>query len=697
MDDLKRYLILIIFILSACGGSSGGGSGSDDSDDDEVNPPVAPAGLATVYFGNFFGIDLDTGNSSFSGGLGLKGVADVRAMAYDSTENILYAADVSSGLLFQLDVASGDASVIGPTSSTVASLAYDPNSDTLYGTLLVEDLLVRIDTQTAKSTLVGAIGPIGTINMLGMAFDPNSSILYAVDAQSNTLVTLDQSSGAVTTIGATTHSNIQALTYDENTDTLYGASDTSGLVRIDTATASSTIVGPMGSVTGLAFNSNNNALYGATFFSSELISIDQSNAAITSRVHLGGKSMRGLTYSEANQRLYGIDNDETGSADRLFSINVMTGRATIIGSTGFADVQSLAMDPNSNTIYGLNNSTNELLIIDSSTGTATAVGNTGIVGLHASLAFNSSNNLLYAVDQISGNVVSIDPVTGSGSLVAGLTLSGFDISGLVYSASDDLFYAIDRISEELISIDIVAKTFTVIGTTAIAEVTGIAFDSANNRLLVSNTDQLHLYSVDPQSAEATTVGAIGHFFTRGVAHDSSSDTIYVSATDSKGGLLLKIDRTTGSGTLIGRIGFGNVNSLTYDPDSDTLFGFDLTANRLLSIDTASGVGTMVADLDVFAGLSFGIDFNPAESILYGIGGSGELLSIDRTTAMSTSLGFSSSPVFSPVFDVSTDQLYATNNDEANHRRELLVIDTLDLSQSPVAQLNTAYEDFVFIP
>ncbi|MEN8688547.1 MAG: hypothetical protein AB1Z20_00380 [Desulfobacterales bacterium] len=97
---------------------------------------------------------------------------------------------------------------------------------------------------------------------------------------------------------------------------------------------------------------------------------------------LGGlQSVQGLAYDADTDTLYGIDT----TSDYLITIDGATGEATLVGLTGFDDVQGLAYDANTDTLYGVNSTTAQLITIDPATGAGTAVGSTGAFML--SLAF----------------------------------------------------------------------------------------------------------------------------------------------------------------------------------------------------------------------------------------------------------------------------------------------------------------------
>jgi len=86
--------------------------------------------------------------------------------------------------------------------------------------------------------------------------------------------------------------------------------------------------------------------------------------------------------------LAGLGGTASGSLTLLFQLDEMTGtstRLTGFGLGGFQNVASLAYDANTDTLYGINRTTAQLITIDPATGAGTAVGSTG--ALMSSLAF----------------------------------------------------------------------------------------------------------------------------------------------------------------------------------------------------------------------------------------------------------------------------------------------------------------------
>lgn len=121
----------------------------------------------------------------------------------------------------------------------------------------------------------------------------------------------------------------------------------------------------------------------------------------------------------------------------LVRVDLATGAHTVLGDTGYIDVEGLAFGPGG-TLYGVDDATKTLLTFDLETGEATPVGSgNGNLGLPQGLensrdfglAFDFHGNLWLSSD-VTGQVWRVDPETGalqeyvSGSGAAATTADG---------------------------------------------------------------------------------------------------------------------------------------------------------------------------------------------------------------------------------------------------------------------------------
>ena len=138
------------------------------------------------------------------------GSANWHGLAANVAANLLYSVDLNnSNSLVTVTPDGLTITVIGATGADIRGLAYDDANGILYGADYGN--LYTIDTTTGVATLVGATGlDDGTP---GLAFDPVTGILYLNAGFLQNLYTLDTATGAATLVGANGASYINGLAY----------------------------------------------------------------------------------------------------------------------------------------------------------------------------------------------------------------------------------------------------------------------------------------------------------------------------------------------------------------------------------------------------------------------------------------------------------------------------------------------------
>jgi hypothetical protein len=163
---------------------------------------------------------------------------------------------VGFNTLYRIDMATGQTTAIGPIGFTdVEGLAL-ASDGTLYGvadagsgepTSSITDLLIRINTTTGAGSLVGQLGLQGQGSSgnldYGLAFTADGRLWLSSDV-SNQLWEVFPGTGGTRLVGSTGRT-ISGLAARGNE--LYGVSVETGpsLYRIDTATATATLIGPL--------------------------------------------------------------------------------------------------------------------------------------------------------------------------------------------------------------------------------------------------------------------------------------------------------------------------------------------------------------------------------------------------------------------------------------------------------------------
>lgn len=226
----------------------------------------------------------------------------------------------------------------------------------------------------------------GAALALGLAHGADASTLYGATYTGNTsdLYTFDQATGAATFIGATGQ-NIGDMT--NIGQSLVGIDLTNNaLWTLNAATGAASgevdISGTRGTITSIAWDPVTKVLYGNTtdsFSGSDVLyTIDAVTGVATLVGDLGATNMFALGFSQTGA-LFGA----AGSG--FFGINTATGAASLVGPTGFTTFD-LASRPEDNVLFG-SPGDDSLLTFNTATGAGSAVGPFGASLNIAGLAF----------------------------------------------------------------------------------------------------------------------------------------------------------------------------------------------------------------------------------------------------------------------------------------------------------------------
>lgn len=228
--------------------------------------------------------------------------------------------------------------------------------------------------------------------------------LYAVDAQAKQLLTLSTVDGTSSLVGSfDIPGGMAGLTYDGDQDILYGSSvgdfvtpGKENLYRIDRATGAATLIGPLG-VSGMgSLTYVNGVLYGASTGDgtpeSSLYRINTTTGAATLIGNIGvwgfGGRVSGMAFNPYNNTLYGCLNFFGPDVGGIVSIDIVTGRGTLLFNT--RPFQGLSFHPETGVLYGIHNGfgiqPDSLSTIDLNSQTMSLVGLTGL-GSGLDLAF----------------------------------------------------------------------------------------------------------------------------------------------------------------------------------------------------------------------------------------------------------------------------------------------------------------------
>ncbi len=397
----------------------------------------------------------------------------------------------------------------------------------------------------------------------------------------------------------------------------------------------------------------------------------------------------------ANQSavLYGVDT-VTGW---LIRIDPASGAAVPVGPVGFPDVQGLAFDHNTSTLYGVSNtvspSPSQLIKIDTSTGVGTAVGgNLGGFTIVWSLTFDPNANILYGISNLAagGQLIRINTTTGAGTAIGTMALG--IASSIAFDSQTNTLYGVTGLfstGPELSIINTTDGTYTLLG--PIAQ-DGLTFDPTTNilygsRVLGSNSTSL--YTINPSNAADSLVGPVstgGNVRSLASACTPNNTLAALYGVDTDTDRLIKIDPASGAGTVIGLVGWTDVQGLTFGQNARILYGgsnaLSPSPSQLITIDPSTGVGTAVGgNLGSFTNV-WSLTFDPSANKLYGISNisaGGQLIEINTTTGAGTAIGSPKGIVTCIAFDSQSNTLYGVTGPFTNGfpADELSIINTTD--------------------
>ncbi len=374
--------------------------------------------------------------------------------------------------------------------------------------------------------------------MFDLAYSP-SGTLYGVDSRSD-LYTINPSTASIHEIGYA-GAALNGLTFS-STGTLY-ASGGDGIYTLSTTTGKATEVGTVGnnsSAGDLAFDKSGNLFLTTT--SNNLVRINLSARTYNVVGPIGFNQVLGLAY--ANGVLYGLSN----SSEQVITINSSTGHGTMLSSFhsgsqtgaygatfGTAAPPSAPTAPTRPTIYASDNR-DELYTLNLGTGQAHAIGNMGVDLFD--LAEDSHGNL-YGVDS-SSNLYRINTSTAKltriGSTGVFLNALTFSINGTLYAAGNNGLYTLSTSTGHA----------TELGTLGSNTSAGdLAFDRSGNLYLTTNANQL--LRINLSARTYTDVGSIGFNEVYGLVFGSDGILYGLSNTTDQA---FSINVTTGRGTLV---------------------------------------------------------------------------------------------------------------------------------------------------
>ncbi len=208
----------------------------------------------------------------------------------------------------------------------------------------------------------------------------------------------------------------------------------------------------------------------------------------------------------AAEVLYGVASYAAFQTQRLYTIDTVTGSATLVGDTGVSRINGIAWDAGSQTLYAYT-TTAALYALDTNSGMATLVADApqtlpeGDVLLLDGTLWAVAGDVFGTVNVGTATFTSIGSIGSVANDVSGLAAAG----GVVYGFAKN-----GTLEDSIVTID------TITGSGALLGLTGISSDGAVGGLSTSLldgkvylSDGQGLYIVNLSTGAATFIGAHG--------------------------------------------------------------------------------------------------------------------------------------------------------------------------------------------
>jgi sugar lactone lactonase YvrE len=382
----------------------------------------------------------------------------------------------------------------------------------------------------------------------------------------------------------------------------------------------------------MAFDATNNLVFITDSFDDAIYEIDLATGVrrILSDEQAGSGTglitPRGITYDASNDQLYLVDS----GLDALVKLDVISGDRSVVSDNdiGLGDTINLpfdvALDIASNTAY-VSDTYGTIFSIDLASGDRTVVSSLEVgAGVDLTeprgLLLNASNTSLYVIDYVPEQpaVVEINLATLSRTLVSNENNGiGTDFElpiDIISDKQDEKVWALDLSVEGIISTDLTTGDRELLSdpnnTPNFTNLSAIAHDASNNRLLVIDEDSLYAVDIsDTPSAGDITILADDKVGTgtsllnpKKIALDESNNRIFtVIDNENNEEVLLSIDLITGERVVIAEFNTFRVSSevteLAYEPANNRIFYIESNGmDTLVKIDLNSGEFSEVSNL-----------------------------------------------------------------------------------------------------
>ena len=336
---------------------------------------------------------------------------------------------------------------------------------------------------------------------------------------------------------------------------------------------------------------------------------------------------------------YAINGAEAGNYALTLSkegYNVISGNVTITGNQTLTQnyqltAPTIAVAPNSLTVtvpVG-QTTTRDLTITNSGNGPLAWSGHLQSNKDQISIPASNGNFEHTAASAGVAPVVNKTNVANTYKGVRGSTAYGFDVNNGIFMSFD-----IDDPSNPTTIANVSITPF------------GGTFDASNTDFMyVIDYNDGAIKKVDVATGNVTTVGAAGlqsGNTPTGLTCDKSTGILYAACTSGSESLLYTVDPSTGAATLIGPTGIPALIDIAID-GTGQMYGYDIVGDNAYKIDKTNGTATMLGSIGFDASYAQGMGWDPASDAIYMAAynvstGGGELRLFDKVTGNTAILG-----------------------------------------------------------
>jgi len=241
----------------------------------------------------------------------------------------------------------------------------------------------------------------------------------------------------------------------------------------------------------------------------------------------------GLTFTGNGYRIYpAMDKTFYASSGTQNSGNILTidensGAGTNIGASLFDAVKSLSVHPETGILYGLvtGNGSSDLVRVNSAAGDSYLLHTVNIPTLN-SMAFDTAGTLY--ITTLNGEFYTVDLATGNTSFVVDAEGS---YNGIAFHPVTNELWATTRSivvnKDAVFKVDLSTGDTTMVGNTGLGKLTNaIAFDEGSNLygIIGAENDVADFISIDPSTGSGTIIGSVGFKSILGLAFSESGIT-----------------------------------------------------------------------------------------------------------------------------------------------------------------------------